>query len=194
MSEVKIPIDSAGKSSDFAAQVEAASGAKLLSCYQCRKCTCGCPVSARTDVRPHELVRMVQLGQRDAALGSRLIWECTSCLTCATRCPQGVSVAAMNDALRAMSRREGKVVAGTTVPAFNDTFLSIVKLCGRMYEMGLMSAYKLRTMKLWADVNKFPMMLAKGKLSILPKFIRGFSGRGERKRLFQRARAGGDAK
>jgi len=170
---------------DFAAEVERASRANLAACLQCAKCSSGCPVAARADLRPHVMVRLVQLGQRGEVLSSRMIWECTSCQTCATRCPQKVDIAAMNDALRRMSRAEGRVVAGTTVPAFNDIFLGTIRRLGRMYEMGLMTAFKLRTLRLMADVGKFPMMLAKRKLSLLPPWVRGG---GERKRLFRRAR------
>ena len=82
---------------------------------------------------------MVQTDQREAVLSSRFIWECTSCQTCATRCPQKVDIAAMNDALRAMSRaaRRGGA-AGTAVPVFNDIFLDAVRERGRIYELGLM--------------------------------------------------------
>ena len=91
---------------------------------------------------------MVQMDQREAVLASRFIWECTSCQTCSTRCPQQVDPAAMNDALRAMSRAAGKVSAGTAVPAFNDIFLDAVRRRGRIYEMGLMVRFKLRTRRL----------------------------------------------
>jgi heterodisulfide reductase subunit C len=174
---------------DFAAEVERASGANLAACLQCGKCSSGCPVAARSNLRPHVLVRLVQLGQRDEVLSSRFIWECTSCQTCITRCPQKVDVAAMNDALRRMSREAAQVFGETTVPVFNDIFLRTIRRLGRMYEMGLMTSYKLRTGRLMADVDKFPMMLAKGKLALLPKKVRGVA---ERKKLFERAgRAGG---
>ena len=119
-------------------------------------------------------------------LGNRLIWECTSCQTCFARCPQGVDIAAMNDALRRMSRAAEAVVKGTTVPTFNDIFLRTIRKRGRMYEMGLMTSYKLRTGKLFADVGKFPMMLWKGKLPLPGKKI---PGKAERKALFARAAA-----
>ena len=99
----------------LAREVQARGGASPMSCYQCAKCSSGCPVSARTGLKPHELVRMVQLDQREVALSSRLIWECTSCQTCITRCPQQVDIPAMNDALRAMSLAERKVAPGTAV-------------------------------------------------------------------------------
>ena len=174
----------------LAQEVEAMSGAGLAACLQCAKCSSGCPVAARADLRPHVLVRLVQLGRRGEVLASRMIWQCTSCQTCTTRCPQEVDVAAMNDALRRLSRAEGCVVAGATEPVFNDIFLGTVRRLGRMYEMGLMTAFKLRTLRLLADVGKFPMMLLKGKLSVLPPWVRGARGR---RRLFRRAGEASDA-
>jgi heterodisulfide reductase subunit C len=170
---------------DFTQQVEAASGANILACYQCRKCSSGCPATAGSDLRPHELVMMALLGQKEPLLRSRMIWDCTSCHTCATRCPQQVDIAALNDALRQISRQEGLVSGQTTSPAFNDIFLGTVCLLGRMYEMGLMTSYKLRTLKLLNDVGKFPMMLRKRKLSLLPTVVHGYGGR---RRLFRIAR------
>ena len=98
----------------------------------------------------------------------------------------------MTDALRRLSRAEGKAAADTTVPTFNDIFLKTIRKRGRMYEMGLMTAYKLRTGDLLADVGKFPMMLRKGKLPLLGPNV---SGKRQRKEMFDRARTakGGDA-
>jgi heterodisulfide reductase subunit C len=128
---------------------------------------------------------MTQLGQREAVLKSKMIWECTSCQTCATRCPQNVSIAAMNDTLRMMSR-EGEVQPeNTTTPIFNDIFLRSIKRRGRVYELGLMVAYKFRTMRLLEDVDKAPTLLIKRKLKLMPKNV---PGREDRKRIFSRAK------
>ena len=163
-------------------------GALTASCLQCRKCSNGCPVAARADFPPHQVARMIQLGQVDELLGSRAIWECTSCQTCVTRCPQKVDVAALHDALRRLSRKLGRVEGETTVPVFNDIFLRTVRRHGRMYEMGLMASFKIRTRRFMADLGKFPMMLWKGKLAILPPMVRGYR---ERRRLFQMTREAG---
>ncbi|MGA2499266.1 MAG: 4Fe-4S dicluster domain-containing protein [Tepidisphaeraceae bacterium] len=164
------------------------SAANVMACLQCRKCTDGCPVAARADFKPHELVRMVQFGQRAEVLASRMIWECMSCQTCITRCPQQVNIAAMNDTLRRISRAEGKS-GNTAVAAFDDAFLNGVRRRGRLYEIGLMAAFKLRTRRFFQDVDKLPMMLRKGKLPLLPKSV---PGRAEREAMFQRiAQAGG---
>jgi heterodisulfide reductase subunit C len=135
---------------------------------------------------PNELVRLVQLGERDEALASRMIWECTSCETCVTRCPQHVDIPAMIDALRQMSRADAKVSAATTVPTFNDVFLRTVRRLGRVHEAGLMASFKLRTLRLLQDMGKLPLMLWKRKIALWPPYVRG---RAERERLFQRIRS-----
>jgi heterodisulfide reductase subunit C len=172
----------------LALEVKERSGAAPMSCYQCAKCSSGCPVAGRADLKPHELVRLVQMNQRKAALRSRFIWECTSCQTCVTRCPQKVDIPAMNDALRAMSASEGVAASGTAVPVFNDIFLKSVRKRGRVYEMGLMAAFKLRTLRLFEDATKAPMMLAKGKLPLSGPQV---AGRSERERMFREAAEGG---
>jgi len=163
----------------------------VQACLQCRKCTAGCPVAGRADIKPHELVRLVQLGQREELLASRMIWECTSCQTCATRCPQQVSVAALNDALRRLSRQERKFPRGMAAVVFNDVFLRMVRRMGRMYELGLMAGFKLRTRRFFEDAGKAPMMLAKGKLPLFPKRV---TGKAERGKLFERAMQAGGKK
>lgn len=158
--------------------------ADVMRCYQCTKCSSGCPVAARSDLKPHEVVRLLQFDQREEVLASRFIWECTSCQTCTTRCPQKVDIAALNDELRIMSHATGRV------PVFNEAFLASVRNRGRVYELGLMVAYKLRTGRLMEDADKAPMMLSKGKLPLLGPQV---SGRAERKAMFRRASQGGDA-
>lgn len=181
MSETNL---SGKQSDDFLQIVEASSHANLSACLQCKKCTSGCPVAARADVKAHELVRLTQLGEREAVLSSKMIWECTSCQTCATRCPQNVSIAAMNDTLRMMSCEAGTAHGDTTVPAFNDSFLGSVRRHGRVFELGLMTAYKLRTKNLTEDVDHAPTLLMKGKLSLTPTNVPNPS---ERERIFSNA-------
>jgi heterodisulfide reductase subunit C len=170
-------------SGDFASQVESESHANLMACLQCQKCTSGCPVATVADIKPHEMVRMVQFGRRDEVLESKMLWQCTSCQTCATRCPQKVSVAALNDGLRRISVR-GKANARSAVPVFNAIFMRAVRTRGRMNEAGLMASFKLRTMRLFQDMGKLPMMLWKGKM---PLWQEAAPGQSEREELFQRA-------
>jgi heterodisulfide reductase subunit C len=68
--------------------VLAATGVDVARCYQCGKCTAGCPMAARMDLMPHQVMRLVQLGDEasaDKALRCAAIWSCAGCLTCTQR-------------------------------------------------------------------------------------------------------------
>jgi heterodisulfide reductase subunit C len=90
----------------FVRQVEESSGQDLLACNQCGKCSAGCPVVAVMDLLPSQVVRMAQLGMEEV-LESNTIWICASCLTCATRCPKGVDLPRLMEALRQIALRQG---------------------------------------------------------------------------------------
>jgi len=90
----------------FVRQVEEISGQDLLTCNQCGKCSAGCPVVAAMDLLPSQVIRMAQLGMEDV-LESNTIWICASCLTCVTRCPKGVDLPRLMEALRQIALRQG---------------------------------------------------------------------------------------
>ncbi|MBN1178817.1 MAG: 4Fe-4S dicluster domain-containing protein [Anaerolineae bacterium] len=92
--------------SDLVRNVEEISGEHLLACNQCGKCSAGCPVASVMDMLPSQVIRMAQLGMEDV-LESNTIWICASCLTCVTRCPKGVNLPRMMEALREVSLRSG---------------------------------------------------------------------------------------
>ncbi|MFZ5809740.1 MAG: 4Fe-4S dicluster domain-containing protein [Chloroflexota bacterium] len=96
--------------SDFVRQVETISGQKLLSCNQCGKCSAGCPVAFSMDILPSQVIRMAQLGLEDV-LQTQTIWTCAACLTCVSRCPKGIDLPRVMEALRQIYiEREGDVL------------------------------------------------------------------------------------
>jgi heterodisulfide reductase subunit C len=86
--------------------VEEISGQGLLDCNQCGKCSAGCPIVAAMDILPSQVIRMAQLGMEEV-LESNTVWICASCLTCVTRCPKGVDLPRLMEALRQISLRDG---------------------------------------------------------------------------------------
>ncbi len=150
--------------------IEKISGVDLSVCLQCRKCSSGCPVGKLAKSRPSELIRRLQLNAGNELLESDLLWMCVSCETCSARCPMGIDVAAVMDALRKMAlvRRASKQQGN--VPLFNKAFLKTVEIFGRTYEIAMIAAYKLGTGKFMNDTEKFPTMVKKGKISLLPSF------------------------
>jgi len=165
-------------------EVERRSGAPVSACLQCHKCSSGCPVAPDMDLLPSQIMRLIHLGARDEVLQSEAIWACASCEACTARCPMGIDVAAVMDALR-MTAVEGKAALGDLRgSSFNRALLTSVRWHGRVFELGMMTLYKLASRDLFADMDKMPRMLAKRKLSFLPHFSRGVK---EVREVFRRA-------
>ena len=80
----------------------------MLACYQCGKCSAGCPMAAHMDVLPNQIIRMAQLGMKKQLLAARSIWMCVSCLTCNSRCPKDIKIAEVIEALRMTALRDGQ--------------------------------------------------------------------------------------
>ena len=169
----------------FLQQLEEKSGQPVSRCYQCKKCTGGCPMSFAMDIHPNQVVRFAQLGIKDKLLASRAIWVCACCKTCADRCPNGIDISAVNDALKAMAAEE-KVAAGDKmIPVFHESFLSSVQRNGRLYEAGMLIGYKLKTKNYTQDMQLGMQFFKKGKLKLLPEKISRIR---EIKQIFEKAK------
>ena len=152
----------------FRKRVEELSGVDLNLCFQCRKCSNGCPVARYADTPPSEIIRRLQFGAGREILDENMVWLCASCGTCHARCPMGIDIGAVMDALRVIAIEEQSKKTDGNQPLFNRAFLETVRIFGRSYDIGMIAAYKIGTMKLLQDTEKFPAMLKKGKIALLP--------------------------
>ena len=114
----------------FVRQVESISGENLLACNQCGKCSAGCPVAFSLDLLPNQVIRLAQLGLEEA-LASSTIWTCAACLTCLARCPKGIDLPRIMEALRLISlQREGNHLEAGQLPAEAAAELPLLALIG----------------------------------------------------------------
>ena len=118
---MRIEISAKRLQSDFVKKVEEISGQTLPSCYQCGKCSAGCPMSFAMDLLPNQIIHLVRLGLEEDIAKSKTIWLCASCLTCSVRCPRGVDLSRIMEALRLITLRknidyvEPSRIAGETI-------------------------------------------------------------------------------
>jgi heterodisulfide reductase subunit C2 len=146
-------------------------GENVYKCYQCKRCTAGCPVAPLGDLHPAQIIRAVQLGDLDAAVNSKFIWLCTGCVTCSTRCPQEIDVAGVMDELRAISWQEDLVPKDRPFADILRFNLDSIVRWGRLYEIELIARYKfMRPRTMMDDALLGAKMFAKGKLSLRPTF------------------------
>ena len=89
-------------------KIEEISGQNVFSCYQCGKCSGGCPAVAFMELLPNQVMRLLQFGQVERILQSNTHWVCASCFVCSTRCPKGIDIAAIMEALRQVELRKNK--------------------------------------------------------------------------------------
>jgi heterodisulfide reductase subunit C len=154
----------------------------LFACYQCGKCSNGCPVTFAMDYLPHQLIRMLQLGLKEEVLQSKTIWVCASCETCYTRCPNEIEISKLMDDLKHQALKEEQKPPEEAVAEFHKVFLNNIRMFGRVNETVLMGVYQMKST--WSDVKRLRFhpsgvfknmklglnMLKRGRLSLFPRW------------------------
>ena len=159
-------------------RIEGETAANISACYQCERCTNACPVSYYMDVKPHQVIRHVQLGWRERLLGSSTIWVCLSCEMCSTYCPNEVAVATVINHLRNMAFHSSIAPKERLLALFHQTFLEQLHRHGRVNELWLMNAFnrkpgvlreKIQSGMLKEEISLGWALWRKGKLHLIPR-------------------------
>lgn len=168
--------------SDFLEEVEAESGIKVSACFQCRKCTNGCPVTFAMDLYPDQVMRFIQLGLKEEVRKSATIWVCSSCETCTTRCPNEIDIAGVMDFMKQWVVKEKGQPAEGKVLTFHQVFMKEIRKRGRVFETGLIGNYMLKSgdwyrkiidRSIIEEMHLGLTMVRKGRLNLLPRKIKG---------------------
>jgi heterodisulfide reductase subunit C len=96
----------------FIKRIEELSGENVFACYQCGRCSAGCPMASEMDLLPNQVIRLVQLGLDEEVLRSKTLFLCASCFTCESRCPKGIDMARVMEAVRHVLDPKGKDAFG----------------------------------------------------------------------------------
>jgi heterodisulfide reductase subunit C2 len=151
--------------------IESMSKQQISTCYQCQKCTNGCPMTFAMDINPHQVIHKIQLGLIDELISSDTIWVCATCETCTARCPNDIDIAHVMDTLRHLSIKKGVKPSQKQASIFHKAFLTNIKSLGRVHEMTMAVDYTLKNegLKGLFKQAQFGMnMIFKGKMKLIP--------------------------
>jgi heterodisulfide reductase subunit C len=141
----------------------------LRRCMQCGTCSGSCGVAPLADYTPRMIVNLVARGDIEAALKSKMIFLCTNCLACTTRCPKGIPVADLMMKLRNMSIQAH--LASAEDDASSREFVRTLLKRGRIYEPELMIRFAMKTspLSLLGMRGQAISLFQKGKIGLPSK-------------------------
>jgi len=170
---------------DFIKEVQERSGQNIKTCYQCLKCSVGCPVFPYMEFKTNSVIQLIQYGEREKVLRSSSIWLCVSCMTCGVRCPNEIDMSAVMDTLREMSIEDNYAYeADRRVVILHEEFVRSVKMWGRLHEVTFFIPYMVRSLDLFSNMGTALALMPRGKFPMMPKQIEGIE---EIRQLFDRA-------
>jgi heterodisulfide reductase subunit C len=75
-------------------------------------------MTAEMEVFTRKVMHLLQLGLVDAVLAKKMADLCASCHTCQVRCPRGIDIPKVVEALRLITLRQGEnFIAPESIPA-----------------------------------------------------------------------------
>lgn len=169
----------------FAREIEALCGQNVNLCFQCSKCSSGCPLAYRMDLKPAQVVHSIRLGREAEVLNCNAIWYCAACETCTARCPQGLEPAALMCAARLLAARKGIPPKVPEVARFFETSIENMLMFGRTSDLMLVAALRLKSQDMLSDMPLALKLFERGKLNPL----RLPNGAAHFRRIYERVRA-----
>ena len=145
------------------ARIAEEAGVDFDDCYQCGKCSAGCPMAHAMDLVPRQVIRLLQLGFIDKVLEATTPWICANCMVCSARCPQGVDICAIMLTVRRTAKKKGMRPV-RDIDVFDDAFVGNIRSYGKSNEAILAAKYNLLSGHLMQDALNAPKMATRGMI------------------------------
>jgi len=84
------------------------SGENIFKCMQCGTCSAVCPMVETMGFTTRQGIHLLQFGRTEEVMQARIGEFCASCHTCTVRCPRGLDVAKIYEAVRQLSLRKNR--------------------------------------------------------------------------------------
>ncbi len=169
----------------FRKQIEAISGQNVNLCFQCNKCSAGCPLADHMDLKPAQVMHSIRLGLEEAVLNSRAIWLCLGCETCSARCPQQVEPAAAMIAARSLAMQNGVKPKEKEMGIYFRGFVNNMRLNGKIHDVSVVVLTRLRTGHLFDDLPLVWKLLVRRRIKPPPLPLGG----GDFRKIYKNALA-----
>lgn len=94
---------------DFKYQIVAQPGGESITrCFACGTCTADCPERERDSrYNPRKFIRMILMGMKEQVFQDEFFWLCSTHYRCTKRCPQGVNIKGVMNAIENIALKEG---------------------------------------------------------------------------------------
>ncbi|MFO7654181.1 MAG: 4Fe-4S dicluster domain-containing protein [Candidatus Krumholzibacteriia bacterium] len=92
----------------FLDRMTAISGEPFKTCMQCGTCSVVCPMTENMQLTTRQVMHLIQWGQVEFALAANTPWVCASCHSCEVRCPRGIDIPRVMEALRLLTLRTNR--------------------------------------------------------------------------------------
>ena len=121
-------------SPDLAKFIREECGENVYLCYQCERCSSGCPTVTAMRYRPAQMMRLAQFGLADMLETDASIWRCVGCDTCTEHCPHELSVRRLVEVMRQKVIQERYLVGGLDALDGDEALRQGVRALGMLGE------------------------------------------------------------
>jgi heterodisulfide reductase subunit D len=121
-------------STDVAKFIREECGENVYLCYQCERCSSGCPTVPAMRYRPAQMMRLAQFGLEDLLATDASIWRCLTCDTCTAHCPHNLSVRRLVEVMRQHVMQERYLAEGLDALGEDEALRKGVRALGMLGE------------------------------------------------------------